>query len=362
MLLDRRSTADGSEASDNGVLYTAEYLQLLKWNGVLKGDLRERYKREIITMIDRLRVVQGVAVVPGVFNRYPGYDAHAFSQYFSQDEQQGLLTLDAVFDYELGYARELNEYGKTHLYCYDNIQYSPYGYPPVCGPVDLTKYHIPVTIPADIASVFASAILPARQPQFIELVRLAAGEEPVLFNEEWFVWSLRVSTLLPEVDTSSKILIYHALPIMYQAVRDSHLSPLMKLRSLKAMADWYDRMALMYLSDQHPLHEIYKGYYQDENDLHPIRRLSKYLKCENARLPAGRYKLGCTATCDNNCTSSCDCDCSAQCTKKVLGVSVIDPVCEAKCELDKATCEGDCVVGEKECEALCALIEEALNL
>jgi hypothetical protein len=226
--------------------------------------------------------------------------------------------------------------------------------------VDLSSYHVPITIPADIASVFASAILPCRQPSFIELVRLAAGEEPVLFNQEWLVWSLRVSsTLLTKDDTSSKILIYYELPLLYKAVRDSHLPTLMKLRSLKAMADWCDSMALMYLSDQHPLHEIHKIYFSTGD--HPIKRLSQYLKCDNARVPAGRYKLGCTGTCDKDCSSSCDCDCTAQCTKKVLGTSVVDPVCEAKCEAGELTCEAGCVAAEKACEAACALIEDALN-
>lgn len=229
--------------------------------------------------------------------------------------------------------------------------------------MDLSDYHIPVTIPADIASVFSSAILPCRQPQFIELVRLAAGEEPNLFNQEWLIWSLRVSTLLPKDDTSSKILIYHALPIMYKVVRDSNLSPLIRLRSLKAMADWYDSMALMYRSDKHPLHEMYRQYFSREDYLHPNRRLSEYLEVENARVPAGRYKLSCTPTCDKNCSSSCECDCSSRCTRgEVLGIPIIDPVCLGGCELGELDCEAGCVLEEKECEAICSLIEDALNL
>ncbi len=338
--------------SDNPVLFTAEYLQLLEWLGVLEGDLKAWYKAKTKAMIDLLRVA------PGVFNRWPNHDEHAFSEYFSHDEQQGLLMLDHIFDHELGYAIELNEYGKKNLYCYDNIKYSPFD-PPV-EPVDLSEYKIPVTIPADITSVVSSAIIPARQPPFIELIRLTAGEEPLLLNQEWQVWSLRISTLLPKEDTSSKILNFHEIPLIYQAIRDSNTSAIIKLRSLKAMKDFYDSMAMMYKSDNHPLHEIHKIYYSQGN--HPIRRLSSYLNIENARIPQGQYDLDCTMTCDKDCTGQCDRDCSSRCTKELFGVSIVDPVCMVECRLEELTCEAGCVIDEKKCEATCALIEDALGL
>lgn len=356
---DYQEEGENELGSDNPLLFTGQYLLMLDWLGVLEGELKERYKSEVREMVDLLRVV------PGIFCRHPLDEGQrAFDTFFSHDEQQGLLTLDYIFDYELGYARELNGYGKEHLYCYDNISYSPYD--PNVDPFDLSQYSIPVTIPREVVAIFKSAYAPARQPPFIEVIRLAAGEEPVLFNQEWNIWSLRICSLLPKDNTSSKILNYLEIPIVYEAIRDSNMPTIMKVRSLKAIADFFDSMALMYESEEGfaPLHKIHQEFFHpdEHGNVHPVRRLSAFLQVDNPRTPKGKYDLDCTTTCDKDCSCQCDFDCTSRCTYEVWGVIFVDPVCQAQCKLEEITCEAGCVEEEKKCEVMCSLIEDILDL
>ncbi|TNE52510.1 MAG: hypothetical protein EP343_00585 [Deltaproteobacteria bacterium] len=248
--------------NENPVLFTATYLYMLKRLGMLHGALRKRYKAKVIRMIDRLRLE------PGLFNRYPGRGKKAFSRHFSRDEQIGLGVLDEIFDRELGYFKELYQYGKTsrligrkvfgqHLvsslklpFCYENRTWS-----------SQRKHRVPYCTVEGI-----------RQPYFMEYIRLGASVYSNTTSKKllshgakcWLQMALRITRNRKKEITSGKILFY----LRAETLRRG--GELLK----DEIIQYHQLMKRMY--GPFPLRALLDIYYR--NPRHPTRRLAAFLQ------------------------------------------------------------------------------------
>lgn len=104
--------------NENPVLFTAEYLFLLRELGMLEGARRTRYLTWARSAIDKLRLK------PGLFDRRPEDKledrGNHCVRHFSRDEQIGLLLIDHVFDNELGISKEISEFGRNNNWIFEN--------------------------------------------------------------------------------------------------------------------------------------------------------------------------------------------------------------------------------------------------
>ena len=104
--------------NENPVLFTAEYLFLLKKIGVLEGEIRDSYFSWAQTALDKIRLTSGL------FDRRPEDKLadrdNVCVRHFSRDEQIGLIIIDWAFDFELGLAAELFAYGEANGWIFEN--------------------------------------------------------------------------------------------------------------------------------------------------------------------------------------------------------------------------------------------------
>jgi len=104
--LDHRVDAHNNSSvnNDNGILFLAMALLLLHKAGQLPDVKVQVYK-----------AIKRLQVIPGVFNRVPGGTKEE-----KHDNAIGILILDAIYD--LGFAEQINDYGLSNLYNYNNKQ------------------------------------------------------------------------------------------------------------------------------------------------------------------------------------------------------------------------------------------------
>lgn len=248
-----RLTPDPSKKAEidneNPVLFTSEYLYLLWRLGMLEGELRERYREKILRMIDLLRLE------PGLFNRRPGKSDEAFERHFSRDEQIGLVTLDRVFDWQLGFARELYNYGQAHHFFYQNRDWSAPGQHHRSAKGEHNSW----------LELKASAY---RQPEFVKYLHLAVGERPNALRQSILQTGLRLSMKKPREETSGKILAYLRFEVLYG--KDAGTDNVIR-RYLQKMRTVYG---------DNPLYKILCIYYPCREGIaeHPLRRLAKMLE------------------------------------------------------------------------------------
>ena len=243
-----RLTPDASKTkgldNENPILFTSEYLYVLWRLGMLKGEVRKYYLGKVRGMIAKLRLE------PGLFNRYPGRTQASFDRHFSRDEQIGLVTLDFIFDGELGFSRELYEYGKRHSFRYQNRTWSSPG-----------RHHRGAT--GKHSSKFELYLTSLRQPAFAEYVTLAAGNGSSYLGQYVFRQALKNTWCGKRRETSGKKLAFLRIEVMYGKDRMSDKAIMKFLREMEKMYGGYS------------LQKIYKIYYTHPD--HPVRRLSAYL-------------------------------------------------------------------------------------
>ncbi len=230
--------------NENPILFTSEYLFLLHRLGGLQGKFKERMFHYIEEKVALLRIV------PGLFNRRP----ESFERHFSRDEQIGLIVLDYLFDYQLGYCRELYHYGIKNDWLFDNQGYG--------GRVVYNNQN-------EMMTALERYLTAKRQPGLTALVSLCASEVNPYPMRPWELrvinMALKITSKRPAHLTSGKILAFLSLEV----IKDK--SP--QIRALRAA--FYKKLKLIYNSDYF-MYEIFKIYFTHEQ--HPIRRLSRHLK------------------------------------------------------------------------------------
>ncbi len=243
--------------NENPVLFTAEYLFLLDKLGVLRGELKARYQQKIKNAIAKLQLE------PGLFDRYPE-DKHqnrdsVCIRHFSRDEQIGLVILDKVFDWQLGLARDLVNYGKTHKRLGGNWHYENRFWRASSQPVDWVCHH------GEIKKGLAAEKYGIRTPKFRGLLKIAVGGSPDFLATAEIIVGLKLTARKHVGETSGKILAY---------LRSSAILEKSRKHKIKnAVGAFYQDMLFQY--GERPLHALMKIYFKNEN--HPIRRLSAYL-------------------------------------------------------------------------------------
>ena len=207
--------------NENPVLFTSECFYLLWRLGMLQGDLKASYRSKVAELITALRLKHGLV------QRRPVREKNAFRQ-LSIDEQVGLVTLDLVFDWQLGVARELLAYGEQHGYRQS-------------------------------------------QPPFIEYMRLANGQNASPLGQRFFRQALHMTLAGPREETRDKILTYLWTEVFRG--RDSE--------SDRVIDEFLHKMRLVY--GDNALYEIMCIYFSHKD--HPCRRLAKLLTTGRALPP-----------------------------------------------------------------------------
>ncbi|NUM34419.1 MAG: hypothetical protein HUU50_07735 [Candidatus Brocadiae bacterium] len=232
--------------NENPVLFTGEYVYLLWKLGVLKGELRERYKKHLAEKVGALRLE------PGLFNRRPGQTQEAFERHFSRDEQIGLVAMDMVFDWELGFAKEIYEYGKNNGWCWQNRDWS--------APGEHKR-----KAAGDHNSPTELYISGLRQPHFIDYLRVAIKQTPSDFGLKIYRSALALTRGRPREDTSGKLLAC----LHTQVMRNCN-----DQETLDCIEKFWREMTAMYGAN--PIHGMMKIYFQHPD--HPFLRLSNLLQ------------------------------------------------------------------------------------
>ncbi|NUM34416.1 MAG: hypothetical protein HUU50_07720 [Candidatus Brocadiae bacterium] len=237
--------------NENPLLFTAEYMYLLWRLGIIKGNLKEVFAFQLKDMVSLLRLERGL------FNRYPGKTDGAFARHFSRDEQIGLVTLDLIFDWKLGFARELYEYGKAYNFIYQNMDWS--------GPGKHDR--IVYTDSGKEMPKWMLAAIGQRMPECIEYFTLAAGNPPNDLFQKLFRVALDLTGTYPPNDMNGihgKMRAYLRLEVMYGKNQKSD----------EEILKFFQRMLDMYGRNHYQ--EICKIHFKHPN--HPITRLSAFLK------------------------------------------------------------------------------------
>ncbi|OAD19014.1 hypothetical protein THIOM_005373, partial [Candidatus Thiomargarita nelsonii] len=236
MRLNPHAGSKGAEIdNENPVLFTAEYLFILDKLGVLRGELKSRYQQRIKQAIAKLQLE------PGLFDRYPedkykNRDTVCI-RHFSRDEQIGLVVLDKVFDWQLGLARDLVNYGKTHKRLGGNWHYENRFWRAEGTPVDWVCHH------GEIKKGLAAEKYGIRTPKFRGLLKMAVGESPDFLAIAEIIGGLKLTARKPVGETSGKILAY---------LRSAILENSRQHEIKNAVGAFYQEMLFQY--GERPLH------------------------------------------------------------------------------------------------------------
>lgn len=237
--------------NENPVLFTSEYIFLLKHLGFLKGEFREHLKTWIHSIIDTIRIHNSAdgTVVRGLFNRRP----NDFERHFSRDEQFGLIALDWAFDNELGYCQELYDYGSTHEWHYSNRTFEGRQIYDSNGKVISNKEALMASL---------------RLPEFRGLLKACLGKE-LNYTEKLQILLGHGLDTQKETGTSGKILSLISLEVM----KDS--SDFLNF----VRGKYHQELRNTYKLDN-PYEEIMNIYFlvNSPERPHPIIRLSRYME------------------------------------------------------------------------------------
>jgi len=226
--------------NENPVLFTSEFVYMAKEKGSWTPERRETLKNWIKASIDTLEIE------PGLYNRRPG----DFGRHFSRDEHIGLLILDHVFDGELGYCKDLYNYGSLNNWIYQNLNYGGRRVFARDGSGrEVTKTEL------DLEGF--------RQPGFVEMLRLCNGKEASYWGQNAISFALAVTMKRPHRDTSGKILAYFRLNMMKGKGRELD----------RASKKFHSHMKKQYKSENY-ISELFKIYFK--NPEHPTLQLSNY--------------------------------------------------------------------------------------
>ncbi|NUM34413.1 MAG: hypothetical protein HUU50_07705 [Candidatus Brocadiae bacterium] len=237
--------------NENPLLCTAEYMYLLWRLGILKGNMKEVFAFQLRDMVSLLRLERGL------FNRYPGKTDQAFGRHFSRDEQIGLVTLDLIFDWKLGFAQELYEYGKAYNFIYQNMDWS--------GPGKHDR--IVYTQNGNVMPNWMLAAIGQRMPECIEYFSIAAGNPPNDLFQKLFRVALDLSGTYAADDMDglpNKMRACLRLEVMYGKNKKSD----------EEILKFFRRMSDMYGKNYY--YKLCKMSYKHPN--HPTTRLSAFLK------------------------------------------------------------------------------------
>ncbi|MDF1665098.1 MAG: hypothetical protein P1V97_25275, partial [Planctomycetota bacterium] len=233
--------------NENPVLFTSEYLYVLWRLGALTGELREFWCGSIRRSIKKLQLE------PGLYNRYPKSNSSAFKRHFSRDEQIGLIVFDRVFDWELGYSKDILDYGQRHSFVYSNRSWS--------GPETQKRTVLDKTgraIPRILLDFIGK-----RDSKLIELFLASNGyktESGQLFTRV----GLADTTARKKGETSGKMLALLRFEVIYGVDRETDRAIQNFLQELRSV---YGRNVYSALADI---------YFLDTS--HPVRRLAKLLR------------------------------------------------------------------------------------
>ena len=254
----KTSDADGAYDNENPVLFTSEYLWLVARLGFLTGDLRATWLARLKTQL------KAMELQAGLFDRYPVVRRARDVRTFSQDEQLGILTLDHLFDGQLGFASEQYEYGAKHQFLYLNAAWSTH------DKFDRPIYRAGKQIPISQEIPHAQ-----RYGAFVEILKQAAGTTTSKLSDMLVCAGMVISAKDPCDETSNRILNTLIISL------------------LKGRAHGLDTCFVQYKDTVHP--KFKKGrtcggkpvicenafcamtevYYKNES--HPIRRLAELL-------------------------------------------------------------------------------------
>jgi hypothetical protein len=168
------------------------------------------------------------------------------------------VILDKVFDWQLGYAKELLNYGKTHKRLGGNWHYENRYWRANDQPVDWVCHH------GEIKKGLAAEKYGIRTPKFRGLLKIAVGGTADFLAIVEIIGGLKLTAKKPLGETSGKILAY-----LRSAILENSRHPEIK----NAVGAFYQDMRFQYGAP--PLHALMTIYFKNEN--HPNRRLSAYL-------------------------------------------------------------------------------------
>lgn len=213
--------------SENAFLYTSTYYFLMKKLGLI--DVMPKIL-DVKTMIGKTRIAYGL------FNRFPDPSR---DQDFSRDEHIGLITMDWAYDYQIGVARELFNYGKTTNFYYENR-------------------------PNSLLINTREKLAGQRFPNFVEYLRMANNLNPTTLGQFHFRTALKLTKRQDVSKTSTKILAYLRFQVMGNKTNSAD----------QAILGFHSEMRKQY--GNHPFRELIKIYYSPTD--HPIIKLASYLE------------------------------------------------------------------------------------
>lgn len=244
----------GDIDNENPVLFTAEYLFLLKKLGVLEGEIRSSYFSWAQAALDDIRLEAGL------FDRRPedkSVDRDSVCvRHFSRDEQIGLVIIDWAFDFQLGLATELFAYGKANDWVFENRAWRQDGShgEKIC--------HHNEWLDADGLKAKAQGF---RTPKFQGFVSLAARQNISEIQAAEISGGYLITMNRPAQSTSGKI-----LGVLRREVLSHSSNELVG----KAIALFENRLYEQYGSS--PLKGMYGVYFPNLD--HPFHRLVGYYK------------------------------------------------------------------------------------
>lgn len=167
-----RVTPDRVYGSQNGLLFTAEFVVMLKKRGELTFDAKEHF----------FNIYQKCMVEKGLFARGPGHPEQE-----GPDDYVGIAALSYALDLPL--AKWVLDYGRSH--------------PVSWGPLTLDYNYNNVT-PNTLDPRGSSWL--GRQPQLIAHLMWAAGETPPLWMRLWWCLVIVLSTFAEPGDQDARFL------------------------------------------------------------------------------------------------------------------------------------------------------------